>query len=100
KSQGPTLHNLPNPRQPPPRKNPFRPGFFPAPVLLKQFDTHKKQEITSDEAAAGFARWFDSWNTDKSGFLTQDQLRAGLNQDLSTTTPGPFARPTAQRPPQ
>ena len=100
KSEGLTLDNVPNPGNPPPGRNAFGPGFFLAPVLLKQFDTDKNQEITSDEAAAGFARWFDSWNTDKSGFLTQDQLRAGLNQDLSTTTPGPFARPTAQRPPQ
>jgi hypothetical protein len=96
KSQGLTLDNQPPPTPPPPGKNAFGPGFFLAPVVMKSFDTDKNQELTSDEATAGFAKWFDSWNTDKSGFLDQDQLRAGLNQDLSTTAPGPFARPPAQ----
>jgi spore coat protein H len=100
KSEGLTLDNMPSPGTPPPGRNMFGPGFFLAPVVMKQFDADKNQEISSDEATAGFARWFDSWNTDKSGFLTQEQLRAGLNQDLSTTTPGPFAKPGIQQPPQ
>jgi hypothetical protein len=69
-------------------------------VVLKAFDADKNQDITSDEAAAGFAKWFDSWDTDKSGFLTREQLGAGLNEDLSTTTPGPFQRSAGPRPPQ
>jgi hypothetical protein len=100
KSQGLTLDNMPSPGPPSPGKNAFGPGFFLAPVVMKAFDTDKDQEITSAEAIAGFAKWFDSWNTDKSGFLTREQLGAGLNEDLSTTTPGPFQRPAAPRPPQ
>jgi len=100
KSDGLTLDNMPSPAPPSPGKNAFGPGFFLAPVVMKAFDTDKDQEISSAEAAAGFAKWFDSWNTDKSGFLTQDQLRAGLNEDLSTTAPGPFGRPPGPRPPQ
>ncbi len=91
KSEGLTLDN--NTNSPPP--NAFGPGFFLAPVVLKAFDTNKDQALSSEEFAAGFAKWFDAWNTDKSGLLTADQLRAGLNQDLSTTAPGPFARPPA-----
>jgi spore coat protein H len=96
KSQGMMLDAAPIPAPPPPGKNAFGPGFFLTPVVMKAFDADQNQEITSAEAAAGFAKWFNSWDTDKSGFLTQEQLRAGLNQDLSTATPGPFARPPAQ----
>jgi hypothetical protein len=39
--------------------------------------------LTRDEFTQGFAKWFDGWNTDKSGVLTDEQLRAGINQDLS-----------------
>ena len=98
KSQGLMLDGNPNPTPPAPGRNAFGPGFFLAPVMLKAFDTDKDNQITSAEAAAGFAKWFDAWNSDKSGILTQEQLRAGLNEDLSTTTPGPFAKPSAQRP--
>src|SRR6185295_4653994 len=100
KSQGLMLDGNPNPTPPPPGRNAFGPGFFLTPVVMKAFDTDKDQEITSAEAAAGFAKWFDSWNTDKSGFLTPQQLGAGLNEDLSTTTPGPFQRSAGPRPPQ
>jgi len=93
-SEGLMLDNSP-PTPPPPGRNAFGPGFFLAPVVLKAFDTNKDQEITSEEVAAGFAKWFDSWNTDKSGFLTREQLSAGLNEDLSTSTPGPFMRQPA-----
>src|SRR5882672_1028620 len=100
KSEGLTLDNMPSPAPPSPGKNAFGPGFFLAPVVMKAFDTNKDQEITSAEAAAGFAKWFDAWNTDKSGFLTREQLGAGLNEDLSTTMPGPFQRSAGPRPPQ
>jgi spore coat protein CotH len=100
KSQGLTLDNMASPGPPSPGKNAFGPGFFLAPVVMKAFDSDKDQEITSAEAAAGFAKWFDAWNTDKSGSLTREQLGAGLNEDLSTTTPGPFQRSTGPRPPQ
>ncbi|HEV8607865.1 MAG TPA: CotH kinase family protein [Tepidisphaeraceae bacterium] len=97
KSEGLTLENLAGPNGPPP--NAFGPGFFLAPVVLKAFDTNQDQALSSEEFAAGFLRWFEAWNTDKSGLLTADQLRAGLNQDLSTTAPGPFARPGVNPPP-
>jgi hypothetical protein len=100
KSQGLIIDNLPPTGPPPPGKNAFGPGFFLAPVVMKAFDSDKDQDITSAEAAAGFAKWFDSWDTDKSGFLTREQLGAGLNEDLSTTTPGPFQRSAGPRPPQ
>ena len=62
---------------------------------MKMLDADKDGKLTRDECAQGFAKWFDSWNTDKSGFLTREQLSAGLNEDLSTSTPGPFMRQPA-----
>jgi len=74
----------------------FGPGFFLAPVILKAFDANKDDMLTREEFSGGFAKWFESWNTDKSGLLSEAQLRAGLNSDFVTQSPGPFARPPQQ----
>jgi spore coat protein CotH len=61
----------------------FGPGMFLGPVFMTALDTDKNGEITRAEFAEGFLRWFNSWNTNRSGLLTEEQLRAGLDQDLS-----------------
>jgi len=70
------------------------PGVFLAPVVMNAFDSNKDASLSREEFTAGFAKWFSSWDTDKSGNLNEDQLRDGLDRDMSTTTPGPFARPS------
>jgi spore coat protein H len=67
----------------------FGPGMFLGSTWLQALDDEKKGELSAEDFARGFARWFESWNTDKTGRLTQDQLRAGINQDLSPFRGGP-----------
>jgi hypothetical protein len=90
KSKGLTLDE---PAAPPRPGGPFGPGIFLAPVVMTAFDTDKDGSLSREEFLAGFSKWFSSWNTDKTGLLTQEQLNEGLDRDMSTTTPGPFARP-------
>jgi spore coat protein H len=60
----------------------FGPGMFLGNAFMAALDANKDGEITRDEFAQGFTKFFKSWNTDKSGVLTGEQLRAGINQDL------------------
>ena len=50
----------------------FGPGMFLGPALMHALDPQKKGELSLDDFTKGFSRWFDSWNTDKSGVLTED----------------------------
>ncbi|HTL57982.1 MAG TPA: CotH kinase family protein [Candidatus Limnocylindrales bacterium] len=67
----------------------FGPGMFLGPAWMQALDPQKKGELSLDDFTRGFIGWFDSWNTDKSGILTEDQLRSGINQDLSPFRGGP-----------
>ncbi len=62
-------------------------GFGPAVVLARAFmdalDADKNGKITREEFTRGFAQWFAAWQPDKSGLLTGEQLRAGINRDLA-----------------
>lgn len=51
--------------------------------LLDQFDGDKNGSLNREEFRAGFAKWFESWNVDKSGQLTEKQIQEGLNRDLN-----------------
>jgi hypothetical protein len=51
-------------------------------------DQNKDASVTKAEFTQGFARLFDTWNTDKSGYLTLQQLRAGIEKDLSPSSGG------------
>lgn len=79
KSQGETAGG---PGGPGPRGG-FGPAMFLQPVFLRLLDANKDASVTREEFQAGFAAWFASWNTDKSGALTPDQLRAGINRDFA-----------------
>ena len=61
----------------------FGPGRFLGRVFMEALDANQDGEVTRDEFTQGFAKWFAAWNTDQSGVLTGEQLRAGINQDLS-----------------
>jgi hypothetical protein len=68
-------------------------GFDPGMVLVRgvmdALDANKDGKVSHDEFVAGFAKWFSKWNTDKSGALTEAQLRKGINQDLTPFHGGP-----------
>ena len=67
----------------------FGPGNFLGGTFLAALDSNKDQAISHAEFTAGFASWFKSWNASKSGSLTDEELRAGINQDLSPFRNGP-----------
>src|SRR5262249_6223759 len=68
----------------------FGPGMFLGPAWFKALGDQSKGELTLEDFVRGFDRWFEAWNTDKTGALTQEQLRAGINKDLSPFRGGPF----------
>jgi spore coat protein H len=76
---------------PPGRGGPggFGPGIFLAQAFMTALDADKDGAVTRAEFTQGFLKWFNSWNTDHSGALTEVQLRAGINQDLSPFRGGP-----------
>ena len=51
-------------------------------AFVTALDSNQDGEITHDEFARGFAKWFESWNTDRTGLLTEEQLGFGLGRDL------------------
>lgn len=61
----------------------FGPGNFLGRGFMTALDADKNGELTKAEFIEGFDKWFAAWNTDKSGALTDEQLRAGINQDLA-----------------
>ncbi len=67
----------------------FGPGMFLANAFLSALDGNKDNSVSRDEFVRGFAQWFEKWNSDKTGQLTEDQLRAGINEDLSPFRGGP-----------
>ena len=56
---------------------------------MTALDANKDGSITLEECKAGFAKWFDSWNSDHTGSLTDQQLRAGIDQEFSPFRGGP-----------
>ena len=67
----------------------FNMGRMLAGVFMGAFDADKDAILTRGEVAQGFAGWFEKWNTDKSGTLTADQLRTGIDADLAPPRGGP-----------
>ena len=90
KSEGATLSRS-GPGGPPGRGGPggFGPGMFLAQAFMTALDADKDGMVTQAEFIQGFLKWFDAWNTDHSGALTEEQLRAGVNQDLAPFRGGP-----------
>src|SRR5579883_364102 len=67
----------------------FGPGMFLSHTIMDSFDTNKDGKLSHEEFSAGFAKWFDEWNRDKTGFLTQEQLRGGIDRTLAPLHDGP-----------
>jgi hypothetical protein len=62
-------------------------------AFMTALDADKDGTISRDEFMGGFAKWFESWNTDNSGVLTDEQLRAGINKEFSPFRGGPPGNP-------
>lgn len=56
----------------------FSPARFIGPGFFTAADADKDGSITKAEFSTTFGKWFDQWDTDKSGSLTEDKLKAGL----------------------
>jgi len=67
----------------------FGPGMFLGGAFMSALDSNKDGTISRKEFTEGFGVWFVKWNSDQSGFLTDEQLRAGINQDLAPFRGGP-----------
>ncbi|MDB6151945.1 MAG: hypothetical protein JWL90_398 [Chthoniobacteraceae bacterium] len=61
----------------------FGAGTFLGPAFMTAFDADKDASLSHDEFLAGFNGWFETWNTDKTGTLTDEQLRAGIDKSLA-----------------
>jgi spore coat protein H len=66
------------------------PGIFMAGGFLAMLDADKNGALSRDEFMQGFNRWFKSWDKENTGSLTEEQVRAGLNE---TFRPPPGAGP-------
>lgn len=66
----------------------FGPGQMLGNVFMTALDTKKDGVVTREEFTQCFAKWFEDWNTDKTGTLTEEQLRAGINKDLTPSRGG------------
>jgi spore coat protein CotH len=60
----------------------FGPGVFLGPPLTAELDEDQDGQVTREEFEQGFQRWFREWDTDETGVLNEQQLRAGLNEML------------------
>lgn len=66
------------------------PGTFLGPVVMGLFDKDKDATITLAEFVGRFRLWSKEWDAGGTGWLTEDQLRAGMNRVLA---PGPGVMP-------
>ena len=63
-------------------------GMMFSRAFVRVLDENKDASVTQVEFTQGFARLFDSWNVDKSGYLTLQQVRSGIEKDLSPSSDG------------
>jgi spore coat protein H len=64
----------------------FNPGRMFGATFLRAVDGNGDGAVTRDEFAAAFSKWFDTWGG-KDGPLTEEQVRAGIERDLSPPMP-------------
>ena len=63
----------------PPQRGPSR---STAPAFVTAADTDKDGSVTRVELKNTFTKWYDQWDTEKAGALTEEKFRAGLNAAL------------------
>src|SRR5262245_772702 len=54
-------------------------GRFIGPVLFTALDGNKDSSLTRAEMKETFEKWASEWDADKSGAITEEQLRNGLS---------------------
>lgn len=59
-----------------------RPSRSTAPAFVTATDTDKDGSVTRVELKNTFTKWYDQWDADMTGALTEEKLRAGLNAAL------------------
>lgn len=60
----------------------FNPASAIAPAFFDAADPDQDNSLTRAEFKQAFAKWFDQWDSQKHGTLTQDDLRKGLDSVL------------------
>lgn len=63
----------------------FGPGMFLAPGIFAAADRDKDGVLTRAELIGAFNTWYDQWDSDKAGTLTDEQLGLGLAAVLPRT---------------
>jgi hypothetical protein len=72
----------------------FGPGMMAAGPFLTALDRDKSGSLSREEFVQGFARWFAQWAKAPGAGLSEEDLRAGLNQELPMFPPmGGFGAP-------
>lgn len=64
-------------------RGPGGPGNFLADAFLRELDANADRELTKAEFADGFAKLFGKWDSDQSGTLDEERLRAGIDRNLA-----------------
>ncbi|HOK78419.1 MAG TPA: CotH kinase family protein [Verrucomicrobiota bacterium] len=75
----------------------FGPARFVAPGLFAALDANKDDALSRSELTEVFAKWFDEWDTAKTGKLNEDNLRNGLSSVMPQPGFGGGPRGDSQR---
>jgi hypothetical protein len=59
-----------------------RPSRSTAPAFFGPADTDKDGSVTRAELKGTFTKWYDQWDAEKAGALTEEKFRAGLTAAL------------------
>jgi hypothetical protein len=77
----------------------FGPGMFLAEPWLKGLDGNQDGGVIEAEFKVGFVRWHETWDSDKNGRLSEEEMRRGMNREWSPFRGGPPEAPAgANRP--
>lgn len=60
-----------------------RRGSSPADAFLTSMDADENNTLSREEFVDGFAQWFQAWAPSHSELLTEDELRAGIDANLT-----------------
>lgn len=71
----------------------FGPGMLLGGLFMNSLDRDKNGTLAPEEFSAAFSGWFKTWDSEKTGFLTEDQVRTGMNKDLPLFGGGGFPGP-------
>jgi len=66
------------------------PTFGGAP-LFTAIDTNKDGNVTAEEFKETFAKWFEQWDADKDGFVSEQEITKGLDAAIPRASFGVFS---------